>query len=510
MDVRNDEPIDSILKDEFGFLYQASIIASLVGGEDSKDHLSVGISGLWGSGKTSFMKMVKELLSYKQYKDEKEKLEKVLFTKAYYQMSEEKRLKVDQRVIYLWSFFIKLEQEKIEFEDNITNENKVIWFDPWFFGSEESIIKAFFYKIAKEIADEDRTLSNLFIKLSIVVAEQSDLPSDIPVVGEAFEIINVGRRFFSFLTSMFNGNIFNEKNLDFFDIKSKIEERLSIKSMKVFKGYDSDENAIYQFEPRKRIVIIIDDLDRLQTEEAFAMLKVIRLITELSGINVIMGYDERSLTQMLDQKLGGYGKKYIHKMVNIPYIVPVVLTDYFTKNLEGMFFKGKIKDEISKQYGKDISELGLFKVLHNKIDYIREMKRISNLFNILYEIDNNINPVHLLCLILLYTFYFDIYEDIISDKCEFLIPNMDYSFENTSIKNIDFLDIKKYKKNKKYKNDDELLTILKDMYIEYNPKTIYNSMVNYPFGIKNSISIGENERKYYSFLPTEEFKLNQG
>lgn len=436
MDVRNDEPIDSVVNDLFGFSFQASVIAKLVGGKDSKNHLSVGVSGSWGSGKTSLLNMVKEFLNYKQYKDEKERLEKILFTKSYYRMSEDKRFEIDQRIIYLWAFLLKLEQEKIDLEDSIINENKVIWFDPWFFGSQETVIKAFFYRLAKELMDEDKELAKLFLKLAVVMSRGPDLPDSLPVVGNAFKLINYGQKLFNWMSGD-DGSV-----QDFSDLKRKICERLKTEE---FSYLDDDDEKIGK--KRKKIVVIIDDLDRLQKDEALTMLKVIRLVTEL-GANFVIGYDEETLSATIDKNCGGHGREYIRKMINVPTYQPLWEIDTTNKEkmLDVFLWSMGIKEiimttswkrsdtlnslgESDKTLREDGGYTNIFDIVDELIKTPRQLVRLGNLYHIGFQnLYPKIDVVDYLLLCIIYQYFPLLFKKLEQKRSPFIFTSINMSY----------------------------------------------------------------------------------
>ena len=301
-DIRNDEPINSVVNDLFGFSFQASVIAKLVGGKDSHNHLSVGVSGSWGSGKTSLLYMVRELLEYIKHEESFNALKRKLGKNKIKNISTLRKMVPFYR--------LRKEIEKKEHLKDIPSslkDVKVIWFDPWFFGSEETVIKAFFYRIAKELMDEDKELAKLFLKLAVVMSSSPNLPESLPVVGDAFKVINYGRNLLASMSGD-DGSV-----MDFTDIKNKITAKLG--------------------ETKKRIVIIIDDLDRLQVDEALTMLKVIRLVTEF-GVNFVIGYDEETLSATIDKNCGGHGREYIRKMINIPVSISAISDGDYQKFIE--------------------------------------------------------------------------------------------------------------------------------------------------------------------------------
>ena len=461
-DVRNDEPIDSITNDLFGFSFQASVIAKLVGGKDSKDHLSVGVSGSWGSGKTSLLNMVKELLEYQNFEKEKDELEASI--KSIW-ISESQKVGKRERLEYLNKYFKHISGNKdlASISEVITQEVKVIWFDPWFFGSQETVIKAFFYRLAKELMDEDRELAKLFLKLAVVMSSSPSLPESLPVVGNAFKVINYGRNLISWMSGD-DGSV-----QDFSDLKRKICQRLKTSD---FTYLDDDDEEVH--DKRKRIVVIIDDLDRLQTDEALTMLKVIRLVTEF-GINFVIGYDEETLSATIDHNCGGHGREYIRKMINVPTYQPLWEIDktnkenFFDKYLWNAEIKNEIKGTCWQRHketdNKDntntiINQDEGYSILFNIIDYlVKTPRQLINLGNIFQNGFNSLKPkvdsvdYLLLCIIKLY--YPKLFIKLVTLEKPFIDNNTEYfsyiseeekyTIEETEVKNVPDTD-----PNKKY------------------------------------------------------------
>lgn len=392
--IRNDEPINSVINDLFGFSFQASMIAKLVGGKDSQNHLSVGVSGSWGSGKTSLLNMVRELLNYQNFVEEKDKLEKARNSKWIHETQKESyKKRIDQINIFI--DHIKNNGEIFgDIKDVISKPVKVIWFDPWFFGSEETVIKAFFYRIAKELVDEDRELSKLFLKLAVVMSSSPELPDSLPVVGNTFKVINYGRNLLSWMSGD-DGSV-----MDFTDIKRKICERLETNEF----TYTDDEDDTKK-KTRKRIVIIIDDLDRLQVSEALTMLKVIRLVTEF-GINFVIGYDEKTLSATINKNCGGHGREYIRKMINAPLAINLVCQqDLFDFTLKSLWNEAEYNILLEGPYeiydNNEVTE-----VLREKITTLRLAKNLINLYKVNYLVlSKQVDPIDYLGLCLIYLFF---------------------------------------------------------------------------------------------------------
>ena len=79
---------------------------------------------------------------------------------------------------------------------------------------------------------------------------------------------------------------------------------------------------------RRKTLIIVDDIDRLSLKELTTLLKCIRLIGRLPGVNYVLSYDERSIYSILagasDNKRRGTGEAetYLQKIIQHPIYLP--------------------------------------------------------------------------------------------------------------------------------------------------------------------------------------------
>lgn len=81
---------------------------------------------------------------------------------------------------------------------------------------------------------------------------------------------------------------------------------------------------------RLPILMVVDDIDRLQAEELLILLKVVRLLGRFPGVQYILAYDDETLLRALsttrdaaDQD--GSAERYMEKIVQYPLVVPPLL-----------------------------------------------------------------------------------------------------------------------------------------------------------------------------------------
>lgn len=78
------------------------------------------------------------------------------------------------------------------------------------------------------------------------------------------------------------------------------------------------------------LLVIADDVDRLQADELMALLKVVRLLGRFPGVQYLLAYDDETLTQTLATawrtEIGSAtAKKFMEKIVQYPLVVPPLL-----------------------------------------------------------------------------------------------------------------------------------------------------------------------------------------
>jgi KAP family P-loop domain len=130
-----------------------------------------------------------------------------------------------------------------------------------------------------------------------------------------------------------------------------------------------------------RVLIVLDDVDRLQPDELLLVLKLIRLIGDLPNVHYLLAYDERTL---LDVLMGtplastneSRAAQYVDKMVQVRFDLPP-LTDIQT---ERAFRQGflRLLDSIGESISdQEFRRLGEFyqETMHETLRIPRRMKK---------------------------------------------------------------------------------------------------------------------------------------
>ena len=164
----------------------------------------------------------------------------------------------------------------------------VVRFNPWRFQSESHLLKNFFEVLADRLG---KSLTTRGEKVSKFFREYADVLTPISLLG-----VNAAETVKS-LT-----NLRPEADLE--KLKSRLEEALA--------------------EANQHVVIVMDDIDRLDKDEVQAVFKLVKLSADFPNAVYILAFDEEMVAHALKEKYGSLeaGRNYIEKIVQVPLHLP--------------------------------------------------------------------------------------------------------------------------------------------------------------------------------------------
>jgi len=75
----------------------------------------------------------------------------------------------------------------------------------------------------------------------------------------------------------------------------------------------------------QRVLVVVDDVDRLDGEELRSLLRVVRLLGRFTNVHYLLAYDQSTIDQVLDSMgTGGKSSEFMEKIVQHPFEVPPV------------------------------------------------------------------------------------------------------------------------------------------------------------------------------------------
>ncbi|MFF0529547.1 P-loop NTPase fold protein [Nocardia amikacinitolerans] len=181
-----------------------------------------------------------------------------------------------------------------------------------------------------------------------------------------------------------------------------------------------------------RILVIVDDLDRLDADELLAVLKAVRLLGSFPGIHYLLSYDQSTISDVLSRTAVANGNKqraldYLEKIVQYPFAIPPLQAVHRDREIE------ELLSTIAERNGIDISSTPgrtslvwnfLNRIPDSELVTLRAIHRFISQFDVVLT-SIGPNEVHFLDLLLL-TFlrveFPDLYESLRRWKSDLTAP----------------------------------------------------------------------------------------
>lgn len=229
--------------------------------------------------------------------------------------------------------FLNLLKEEIQ--AGVSND--IVDFNPWMCQSPEQVTRDFFATLRNKLSERHPELSNPIKQYAKHLGSVS-----LPVFGIASISLN---------------NFASEKNL------LAMKEELSEKFSKL----------------GKKVVVIIDDLDRLDSSEVFEVLRLIRNTADLSNMIYLVAYDKSYITKILaDQHIsdpGAYLEKIFQLEIQLPKVANEQVLETLVKELDS-----QLPDDTDISFIRDKKEL-----IADILGTYRRAKRFARLFSLSYD-----------------------------------------------------------------------------------------------------------------------------
>ncbi len=285
-----------------------------------------------------------------------------------------------------------LENELDSFTYNDTVKKPVIIrFNPWNFSDQDQLIEQFFYALSHGLGKEckkellDKRKKN--VKNFALVA---DAASIIPAIGSVAEKIS------HLLNEYANAlRVANEEN----DLQ-EMKEDISSELLKI-------EN---------RIIIIIDDLDRLNNIEIRQIFQLIKSLADFPNTIYLLPFDKEVVINALKDIQKGDGNEYLEKIIQVPIEIP----DVDTVKLYNILFQ-KIDKSIT-DYSRERRDLEywakvIVKCIMPFINNLRDVNRLINVFKFKYDfVKDEVNIADLIAITSLQVFAPEVYSWIYKNK----------------------------------------------------------------------------------------------
>ncbi|PKH50600.1 hypothetical protein CXF68_07775 [Tenacibaculum sp. Bg11-29] len=248
--------------------------------------------------------------------------------------------------------FLNLVEKQIDLGEKVEGQKGILkyHFNPWRYSTEDGMLFDFFNGLSKMMFVEQDTEVQ---KIAKRITEYYNYIEKIKLKGK----VGLATRIIYSLA-----NVFKKKDITLDKLIEAINTKL--------------KNSKY------KIVVFIDDIDRLDKEEIYTILKLIKLNANFSNFVYIIALDKDHVAKAIGQRYGEGsedGELFLEKIINIPIHLPKIETTDFKE-----FFKTKL-EIIIKNLGFLDSKKEEFKEIGRdfRVSYFnngREIIRVLNSF----------------------------------------------------------------------------------------------------------------------------------
>lgn len=168
-------------------------------------------------------------------------------------------------------------------------------FNPWRFGDEEQLLKGFFFDLANCV---DQSLSTSTEKIGDFLKRFAKPVGAAVGQGEVVDSI---------------GNMLGYAGIE--ELRQRIEKILD--------------------EQERRVVILVDDIDRLEKSEIHAIFRLVKLTADFKNTAYVLAFDHEMVASALQDRFGsgqlGAGKAFLEKIIQVPLQLPEANIDSLRK-----------------------------------------------------------------------------------------------------------------------------------------------------------------------------------
>lgn len=260
--------------------YADAIVTHLLGTKLGKQSFAIGITGAWGTGKSTFLDVI---------------------------------------------------------ASKMVGKAEVVRFNPWMCRTPEQVTEDFFVTLYREMSSKHSTLSRPIRDYAKYISTAT---------------FTIGDGFLSKLTLLLP------------------QESLSSRKRRLSERFEKLE---------KPVVVFIDDLDRLECDEIFEVLRLIRNTADLSNVFYVVAYDKTYVIDALKEKINS-AEAYLDKIFPIETHLPKIEESQIYKMLYGELSKQhEYGERFAKALSKHIDQSGRELVI-NILKSYRSVMRFSRVF----------------------------------------------------------------------------------------------------------------------------------
>lgn len=141
----------------------------------------------------------------------------------------------------------------------------------------------------------------------------------------------------------------------------------------------------------KRVVVLVDDLDRLDKSEVFLMLKLIKSLASFDGTTYVLTLDAAMVASSLGERYGSgtaeSGREFLEKIVQVPLAIPAVAPERIRSALVTILAQRLGRHGVAlTQSETDELTIRVEESLSSRVTTIRSLKRYANVLDSIFPL----------------------------------------------------------------------------------------------------------------------------
>ena len=252
------------------------------------------------------------------------------------------------------------------------NQPAILWFNPWWFSGKEGLVRAFFQQLQAHLGGLKYFSRRAVAKLGRLADLASDVEPRFKLLAKLGHVDTVP------------------------DLKHEISGILQRKG--------------------KRILVLIDDIDRLTPAEVWDVFRTVKAVADFPNVTYLMPFDRSVVIRSLDGFCGGNGENYLGKIIQVPFELPqadrLAIHSLFFERLDAIL-SGADPKHFDKSYWLNLFYEGISRFLETPRDVVRLTNALSITFR---AVVGEVNPVDFVGIESLRLFCPEVYEAVRTNR----------------------------------------------------------------------------------------------
>lgn len=278
--------------------------------------------------------------------------------------------------------FLNMLLENIKTQQAHDSHIVIVEFKPWLCSNPTQMVQQFFEQLSNKIEDKTKSRNTIWHKIN-KYSKQLKALSSVPYVGPLAQIL---------------ADTAEDKTQDvnLQQTKDNLADALS----------KSDLN----------VLVTIDDIDRLSSDEIVAVFQLVKSIADFPNTIYILAFDHEIVSNVLSKVQSCNGWDYLEKIIQVPLYLPAP-----TKEIVRVTLLNELKTiilDFNKEYNLSST---IYTCCEKYIFSIRDVNRYINIFRLKYdEYKDLLMPVDLIVLTFLQVFEPNLYVQLRDHRKELL------------------------------------------------------------------------------------------